>query len=193
MRGKAIDELWEAWHIDRQVREALERALQDDRFVNLVRQHLPNVGTADVRRSLRRANIRIDYPQLFRGLTPPAVVAAATALVADEPALRAASTPSVSDAAEAAKPNTEEAEAARAQLQRTTDLFALGRIRAGDVLTIKGRDESQATVVDGSTVEYRGSRMSFLAWGKAVTGWKAIQIYAWAQLPDGRLLGDLRD
>ncbi len=193
MRGKAIDELWEAWHIDRQVREALERVLQDDRFVNLVRQHLPNVGTADIRRSLRRANIRIDYPQLFRGLTPPAVAAAATALVADEPALLAASTHSVSDAAEVAKPNTEEAEAARAQLQRTADLFALGRIRAGDVLTIKGRDGSQATVVDGSTVEYRGCRMSFLAWGKAVTGWKAIQIYAWAQLPDGRLLGDLRD
>ncbi len=165
--------------------------------MNLVRQHLPNVGTADIRRSLRRANIRIDYPQLFRGLAPPAVAvaaaAAAAALVADEPALRAASTPPVSDAAEAAKPNTEEAEAARAQLQRTADLFALGRIRAGDVLTIKGRDESQATVIDGSTVEYRGCRMSFLAWGKAVTGWKAIQIYAWAQLPDGRLLGDLRD
>jgi hypothetical protein len=35
--------------------------------------------------------------------------------------------------------------------------------------------------------------MTFNEWGQRVTGWSAIQIYAWACLPDGRTLAELRD
>ncbi len=200
MRGKAIDELWEAWHIDRQVHGVLDSVLQDDRFVALIRQRLPGVGAADIRRSLRRANIRIDYPPMFRALavSVPDVTGTNVPLV-DTMVKRDVLAPEaphrkrdavleqVHDIGDA--PGVE---APRGKPQRTAELFALGRLKAGDVLAIKGRPGSEAKVINGTTVDYRGQHMSYLAWGKAVTGWKAIQIYAWATLPDGRLLGTLR-
>jgi Type I restriction enzyme R protein N terminus (HSDR_N) len=201
MRGKAIDELWEAWHIDRQVHDVLESVLQDERFVGLIRQRLRGVGTAEIRRSLRRASIRIDYPPLFRALAASALAAASAAgePTAGTAVSQTAAAPSMLTGADSGEAddarigsNGPGTEAQRERLQRTAELFALGRFKAGDVLTIRGRPGSQATVIDGNTVEYRGRRMSYLAWGKAVTGWKAIQIYAWALLPDGRTLGELR-
>ena len=200
MRGKAIDELWEAWHIDRQVHGVLDSVLQDDRFVAMIRQRLPGVGAGDIRRSLRRANIRIDYPPMFRTLATPASGAAGieepSAEVAEEQGVAAPEAPRKGNGAAAKQANVARNGSAvggqRGTLQRTADLFALGRLKAGDVLTIKGRAGSEARVVDGTTVDYRGRHMSYLAWGKAVTGWKAIQIYAWAVLPDGRILETLR-
>ncbi|MFC7540339.1 hypothetical protein ACFQU2_13860 [Siccirubricoccus deserti] len=36
MRARAIDELWQAWHVDRQVQAALEQTFQDDAFAALI-------------------------------------------------------------------------------------------------------------------------------------------------------------
>ena len=91
------------------------------------------------------------------------------------------------------QPSNGEADGPRRTLQSTQDLFILGRLRTGQVLTIRGRAGSEARVIDGRTVEYRGEQISFLEWGKRVTGWKAIQIYTAAYTADGRSLDELRD
>jgi hypothetical protein len=81
----------------------------------------------------------------------------------------------------------------RRRLQSTQELFELGRLKAGDTLTIRGRDNSMARVIDGRHVDFRGRRVSFNDWGQRVTGWPSIRIYTMACLPDGRTLDQLRD
>ena len=67
-----------------------------------------------------------------------------------------------------------------------------GVLPVGTVLTIRNELNSEATVIDGNTVEFRGEQMPFNDWGLRVKGWKWIKIYVMAILPDGRPLGDLR-
>lgn len=188
MRARAIDDLWQAWHVDRQVKELLEQVLEDDAFVALIRRRGPNLALAEVRRSLRRANITVNYPNIFavpvgrqQAAPPPGV--RGSALAAPTPAPNAPEAASV----------TGEGASGRRRFQSTQELFDLGRLKAGDTLTIRGRENSSARVVDGRTVEFAGEHMSFLAWGKRVTGWQAMQIYTAARLPDGRTLDELRD
>ena len=76
---------------------------------------------------------------------------------------------------------------------KTREMVERGLLPIGTRLTIKDRPDSEATVVDGQRVEFRGEVMSFNAWGCAATGWTAIQIYKCAVLPDGRLLEALRE
>jgi hypothetical protein len=81
----------------------------------------------------------------------------------------------------------------RRRFQSTQDLIDLGRLKVGDTLTIRGRENSSARVLDGRHVEFKGRRMSFNEWGQNVTGWPSIRIYTMACLPDGRTLDELRD
>jgi hypothetical protein len=81
----------------------------------------------------------------------------------------------------------------RRRLQSTQELFELGRLKAGDSLTIRGRENSMARVIDGRHVDFRGQRVTFNDWGQRVTGWPSIRIYTMACLPDGRTLDQLRD
>ncbi|PZW36969.1 hypothetical protein C8P66_1505 [Humitalea rosea] len=81
----------------------------------------------------------------------------------------------------------------RRRMQSTDDLFALGRLAAGTTLTIRGREDFAAWVLDGQTVEFKGERLSFNDWGQRVTGWTSIRIYTMACLPDGRTLDQFRD
>jgi hypothetical protein len=69
----------------------------------------------------------------------------------------------------------------------------LGRLKIGETLTIRGRDNSSARVLDGRHVEFKGQRMTFNEWGQRVTGWPSIRIYTMACLRDGRTLDALRD
>ena len=195
MRARAIDDLWQAWHVDRQVKEALDLVLQDDGFVALVRKRIPQIGLAEVRKSLHRANISVSYPDIFAKAIAespelddqPAVPPATEVRLPESGnALKSATVP-------AARPAPDQGEQARRRFQSTEDLFTLGRIHTGDTLTIRGRADSAARVVDGRTVSYRGDQLSFLEWGKRVTGWKAVQIYTIAILADGRTLDQLRD
>lgn len=60
-----IDALWQAHFVDRQVRRALTAAFEsdDDRsLVNLVRKHAPKLTRPEVRASLRRCQVTLDFP-----------------------------------------------------------------------------------------------------------------------------------
>ena len=76
---------------------------------------------------------------------------------------------------------------------RMTDLIQAGMIAPGDKLRLRARPDEVATVVDGTTCEYRGAQMTYNKWERAATGWTAIQIYTYAETADGRLLQDLRE
>jgi hypothetical protein len=193
MRARAIDELWQAWHVDSQVHAALEQTLQDDAFAKLLVKRVPHLALADIRKSLRRAHISISYPSIF-GDCPPTTAGAPAApgptagthgAVQLAPAVETATPASGDGGAQDPKP--------RKRLQTTQDLVELGRLPVGTTLTIRGRENSAARVLDGRQVEFRGERITFNKWGQRVTGWPTIQIYAWACLPDGRTLADLRD
>jgi len=66
----------------------------------------------------------------------------------------------------------------RKSLPRMADLFEWGIVKPGDTVYLRGRREaSLAKVVDSSTVEFKGSEMTFNEWGNLVTGWSATPIY----------------
>ena len=190
MRSRAIDDLWQAWHVDRQVKEVLEQILEDEAFAGLIRKRAASLSLAEIRKSLRRANIAVSLPNIFAGLVPGRQVpppAPAKALPTEPRATEqvAGSATEPANGAVSAAP--------RRRLQSTGDLFALGRLTAGTTLTIRGREGSAAKVLDGRTVEFKGQRVSFNDWGQRVTGWPSIRIYTMACLPDGRTLDQLRD
>lgn len=191
MRARAIDELWQAWHVDRQVQVALEQTLQDDAFAALVRRRVPQLGLGDVRKSLRRANIAVGYPDIFEGILASADDGVAAAPPAEDAPAQPEAT--VGPGAALVAEGGGEPAVSRRRLQSTQHLFELGRIKAGETLTIRGRDNSAARVVDGRYVEFRGERISFNEWGQRVTGWPSIRIYTMACLSDGRTLDELRD
>ena len=192
MRARAIEDLWQAWHVDRQVQAALEEALQDDALANLIRKRVPQLPLTDIRQSLRRASISVSYPNIFPDIaSPPATVPPASNAPALPPSPGASSLPG--PASPKIKNGDPSQGSARRRLQSTQDLIDLGRLKVGDILAIRGRPDSGARVVDGRHVEFNGDIMTFNEWGQRVTGWAAIQIYAWACLPDGRTLADLRD
>lgn len=193
MGQRAIDALWTEWRVDAQVKRLLEGLPEDDAFVRLLARKGDGLSLSDVRASLRRASIRIDYPGIGD-------IAAATVHPSDpEPIALPASTESAETPSTTMSVKTEADQAAhpgpgwRRAPMRTQEMFARGLISAGMKLTIKGRPDSEAVVVDGRQVEFKGKKMSFNEWGCAATGWTAIQIYLWALMPDGRLLEALRE
>lgn len=157
--------------------------------VAIVRKRVPQIAMPDVRKSLQRANITVSYHNIF----PTAIAEVPMSpgpLGGDLANLLPTSPPEQSGPL----PNSVlDTERPRRQFQSTQDLFDRGKIRAGDPLTIRGRAGSTAHVVDGRTVEFGGENISYLEWGKRVTGWKAVQIYTIAVLSDGRTLDQLRD
>jgi hypothetical protein len=64
MRGSLLDEMWKAHFVDRNVRAALESLLadQDGGLARLIQKKVPALTPADIRSSLKRAKIRIDFP-----------------------------------------------------------------------------------------------------------------------------------
>ncbi len=71
MRGRLLDELWEAEFVDRNVRVALEGLFGEENpsLVRLVAKHANRTPT-EVRASLKRAKIRIDFPVVSPALPP---------------------------------------------------------------------------------------------------------------------------
>lgn len=184
MQARAIDELWQAWYVDRQVQAALEQALQDDSFATLLRKRVLTLSLSDIRKSLRRANISVNYPNIFKdAVAAPAT--APSAISVDQPT--PLPTPQINTDKEPSSGTP------RRRLQSTQELFELGRLNAGETLTIRGRPDSTARVIDGRYVEFQGRRLTFNEWGQRVTGWPSIRIYTMACLPDGRTLDELRD
>lgn len=60
------------------------------------------------------------------------------------------------------------------------ELVEWGLVKINDKLIVKNVLNSTAVFVEGNMVEYQGKKMSLNEWGRQVTGWKSIQIYAWA-------------
>lgn len=71
MGQRAIDDLWTEWRVDRQVRRVLEGLTTDDAFLRLITRKVEGVGQAEVRASLRRVQLRVDYPGIGDVIEPP--------------------------------------------------------------------------------------------------------------------------
>ena len=183
MRQREIDALWTTWRIDREVQRALEVLPTDEAFIRFLSRRVSGVTQGDIRGSLRRAELHLDFPQIVQILDGRA----GSATAPDEtPAAPGAALPPDGES------RKQEGANGRRSLLKTTDLIALGLLKPGTRLRIRGRPDSAATVVDGRQVEFQGERLSYNAWGCRVTGWTAIQIYSQAVLEDGRLLEELR-
>ncbi len=81
LQDNQIEVLWRADFVDRQVRAAVEGLFVSDAptdFVRLLRKRVPALSAADVRASLARARLTLDYPAL---VNPRAGGAAAAAPV----------------------------------------------------------------------------------------------------------------
>lgn len=61
-------------------------------------------------------------------------------------------------------------------------LIEQGLVKVGDLLYVISHPDEKATIIDPEHVDYQGKTMSFNQFGCLVTGWKAIQIYAWAKI-----------
>ncbi len=73
-------------------------------------------------------------------------------------------------------------------------LIEQGIINIGDEVYLINHPEEVATIVDSKNVEYKGEKMSFNQFGCELTGWKAIQIYAFMKKVGGnKTLAKLRE
>ena len=182
MHARWIDTLWIKWRVDRQVESILNGIENDDAFVRFVTKRATGLTKTDVGASLRRSGLRTSYPEneafmaQLEQRNPP--------LPPGKP---------VTHADIDAAPADGETSAKKKRLMRTKEMVEKGLLPVGTKLTIKGHSDSEAIVVDGRTVEFRGEQMTFNVWGCRVTGWPTIQIYIYAMMPDGRLLDELRD
>lgn len=80
------------------------------------------------------------------------------------------------------------------QLPKMDWLIDQGIINIGDEVYLINHPEEVATVVDSKNVEYKGEKMSFNQYGCELTGWKAIQIYAFMKKVGGnKTLAKLRE
>lgn len=80
------------------------------------------------------------------------------------------------------------------QLPKMDWLIEQGIISIGDEVYLINHPEEVATVVDAKNVEYKGEKMSFNQYGCELTGWKAIQIYAFMKKVGGnKTLAKLRE
>lgn len=67
-----LKELWEACFVDSQVQRALEGILLEDTaaVARLVRRRLPQLRPSQIRQSLARADIRIEFPEISEAAMP---------------------------------------------------------------------------------------------------------------------------
>lgn len=192
MGQRAIDDLWTKWRVDRQVAALFEALPSDDTFLRLVaKKSEGRLRIPEIRESLRRATIRIDYPAFADVVEAPGAEPAIAESIEPPGFAEPPAPPPTPPPSPATAPARTKRVVTRG-LMRTPEMVALGLLPIGTPLTIRGRPESTATVVDGKEVLFQGERMGFNEWGCRVTGWTSIRIYEWAVLPDGRVLGELR-
>ena len=80
------------------------------------------------------------------------------------------------------------------QLPKMDWLIQQGIINVGDEVYLINHPEEIAKVVDYRNVEYNGRIISFNQFGCEITGWKAIQIYAFMKkVGDDKTLAKLRE
>ena len=87
--------------------------------------------------------------------------------------------------------------AVRSKKRNTEWMFEQGLIAKGDVVKVKPsrgveRPKSEATVVDGRHVSFKGKEMVYNAWIEAVTKSRGATVYKYAIGPDGRSFEQIR-
>ena len=83
----------------------------------------------------------------------------------------------------------------RTTLPKMDWLIEQGIVNIGDKVYVISHPEEIAEIIDVENVKYKGRTMSFNRFGCEVTGWKAIQIYAFMKIVDGpkETLAELRE
>ena len=73
MGDNRFNMLWKAHFIDRHVKAALQDLFNDEKsgLIRLIRKQTPELTPAAIRESLRRADIRIDFPVMPHDTLPP--------------------------------------------------------------------------------------------------------------------------
>lgn len=73
-------------------------------------------------------------------------------------------------------------------------LIEQGVINIGDKIHLINHQEVVVNLVDAGHVEYNGKKVSILNWAREITGWKAVQTYAYIKrVGDTQTLSELRD
>lgn len=172
MVGSAIDAAWQSQKIDAEVREQFASLLEDGTLARTISKKLDRITLAEVKASLHRADIGISHPSGHELLTLAATPSSAPCTVVDAP-----------PAAPVPRPK---------RPMRVKEMLERGLLHDGQVLRIRGRQGSDATLQADGNMFYKGNSMSPSVWGCRVTGWSAIQIYVRAETADGQLLDDIR-
>ncbi|MBQ3019302.1 MAG: GIY-YIG nuclease family protein [Clostridia bacterium] len=81
-----------------------------------------------------------------------------------------------------------------ATLPRMDWLIEQGVVNIGDKIHLINYPEIVVTLIDSNNVKYNGKTLSVQKWAKEITGWKAVQTYAFIKkVGDTKTLNDLRE
>ena len=68
-------------------------------------------------------------------------------------------------------------------LPRMDKMIEFGLVKPGDKLIITTKpNDSEATLIDGKYVQFKGKKTRIYDWGLQVTGWSSIRIYQYAAI-----------
>ena len=157
MRGKIIDELWKAHFVDRNVQATLADLFEgpSNSLVNWIRKCRPELKPSDIKDSLKRAEIIIDFP--------------ASPFDRPEP---------TRDTAEETVPSPPEPEppTVGSKLVKVADLISAGLVKAGDRWRAHshGKEHFAEVNEDGSLLVEGESFGSPSAAGRKATGWGSV-------------------
>lgn len=179
---RALDAMWERSCIDLEVVRLINALPDNMRALKAIAGESAVVTPKKLAEALRRMRMRIE-PDTGFGSCGTGVEDDSSPL----PITTVSTTPPLAPAVKV-NPTRDDA----LELMRAPAMFKAGLLRAGQVLRLRGRPGSEATVVDERHVRYRGQVMVYNQWGMAVTGWTAIQIYKHAETEGGVLLDELR-
>jgi len=157
MGEKLIDVLWKAEFIDRHVKVALEDLLagENHNLVNWIRRNRPELARAEIRESLKRADIHIDFP----------AVRPATSLSREEAPRRKmkATTPGPR------KDKTKKRKSPRTYAVKVSDLIGAGLINPPLELEREYRDTHlRATIQSNGRVTFDGQLCNSLSLAAAM-------------------------
>jgi len=145
LQDNQIEVLWRADFVDRQVRAAIEGLFSPEAavdFVRLLKKRVPALTPGDVRASLARARVAIDYPVLQ---VPPA-------------AARRAATPAAAPSRVVAEPSSS---GSKTPWRNVTviDLISAGSIRPPFPLEVRYKGHTlQAQIESDGSVAFAGTR-----------------------------------
>ena len=78
--------------------------------------------------------------------------------------------------------------------ERMDLLIEQGVVKIGDKLHLINHPEVIVTLVDSNHVDYNGKILSIQKWAKEITGWQAVQTYAFIkQVGSTQTLSELRE